>query len=99
MVINLQIYCCYIGTKGWNSHTRNFIRNLDREIFNIKVSNYSVDDAFELDSLDRELLHEQILWSGDKLVKEPCDNYEEWFVPDVNLVFAEDDLPDGIEVG
>ncbi len=89
MVINLQIYCCYIGTKGWNSHTRNFIRNLDREIFNIKVSNYSVDDSFELDSLDKELLHEQILWSGDKLVKEPCDNYEEWFVPDINLVFAE----------
>ena len=47
---------------------------------NIKVSNYSVDDSFELDSLDRELLHEQILWSGNKLVKEPCDNYEEWFV-------------------
>ena len=104
MVVNVQVYCSFIGNTGWNNHVRDFLSNLDHSILNVKVTNFTVDDDFKsLDSntpfdhleyitdIHRDILHEQLLWDNKTLKKFPIYSYEKDFIPDVNLVFAEVD--------
>ncbi len=105
MVVNVQVYCSFIGNTGWNNHVRDFLSSLDHSILNVKVTNFTVDDDFKsldtsnpFDHLEyitdthRNILHEQLLWNDNgTLERFPIYSYEEDFVPDVNLVFAEVD--------
>ena len=104
MVINVQVYCSFIGNTGWNNHVRDFLSNLNHDILNVKVTNFTVDDKFEslsgekpfehldyLTDTHRGMLHEQLLWNGKSLKRFPIYSHQGDFVPDVNLVFAETD--------
>ena len=105
MVVNVQVYCSFIGNTGWNNHVRDFLSNLDHSILNVKVTNFTVDDDFKsldtnnpFDHLEyitdthRNILHEQLLWNDNgTLERFPIYSYEKDFIPDVNLVFAEVD--------
>jgi autotransporter strand-loop-strand O-heptosyltransferase len=67
----------YIGTTGYNNHTRDFFRSLSKYI-DIKIRNYTVgkswdglndephNNEFYLDDLDKKLLHQQTLWSDNQ---------------------------------
>ena len=37
MVVNVQVYCSFIGNTGWNHHVRDFLSNLNHDIVNVKV--------------------------------------------------------------
>ena len=104
MVVNVQVYCSFIGNTGWNNHVRDFLSSLDYSIVNVKVTNFTVDDKFKgltgkkpfehLDYLTdrhRSILHEQLLWDDKTLKTFPIYSYQKDFKPDVNLVFAEVD--------
>ena len=104
MVVNVQVYCSFIGNTGWNNHVRDFLSSLDHSIVNVKVTNFTVDDNFKgltgkkpfehLDYLTdrhRSILHEQLLWDDKTLKTFPIYSYQKDFKPDVNLVFAEVD--------
>ena len=47
MVVNVQVYCSFIGNTGWNNHVRDFLSSLDYSIVNVKVTNFTVDDKFK----------------------------------------------------
>ena len=47
MVVNVQVYCSFIGNTGWNNHVRDFLSSLDHSIVNVKVTNFTVDDNFK----------------------------------------------------
>ena len=47
MVVNVQVYCSFIGNTGWNNHVRDFLSNLNHDILNVKVTNFTVDDNFK----------------------------------------------------
>jgi len=70
----LFVHCSYIGTTGYNNHTRSFLRALSN-LINIKVRNFTVcswegmnDEPHNkepyLDSLDKKLLNQQTLFAS-----------------------------------
>jgi len=104
MVVNVQVYCSFIGNTGWNNHVRDFLSNLNHDILNVKVTNFTVDDNFKnlnglkpfedleyLTDTHRNMLHEQLLWNGKSLERFPIYSHQRDFIPEVNLVFAEVD--------
>jgi len=72
----LKIYAhgSYIGTTGYNQHTRDFFRELHK-YFDIKFRNFTIgsgwkgmnstphDDEPYINEVDKEMLYEQILWT------------------------------------
>ena len=66
----------YIGNTGFNQHTRDFFRALNK-FADIKVRNFTIGNTWEKYSLephnkepyfndiDRKILYEQILWEND----------------------------------
>ena len=104
MVVNVQVYCSFIGNTGWNNHVRDFLSNLNHDILNVKVTNFTVDDNFKnlnglkpfedleyLTDTHRNMLHEQLLWNGKSLERFPIYSHQRDFIPEVILVFAEVD--------
>ena len=103
---NLQVFAhaSYIGTTGYNNHTRDFFRHLYKHI-NLKVRNFTVGKNWNwpnnephngedyINKVDKKLLVEQILWTGDKT----RDNFPIYnshlnnFDHNINLVLAETD--------
>ena len=71
------LHGCYIGTTGYNNHTRDFVRHLS-DISDIKVRNYTIgkswvglsntphDGEDYLNDTDRKVLYEQVLYNSDK---------------------------------
>ena len=92
----------YIGETGYNQHTRDFFRHLDKHA-NIKVRNFTVgrswkgynetshDNEHYFNKTDKKLLYKQILWNKDKTRSDyplyPDQSKE--FKPDVNIVLCE----------
>jgi autotransporter strand-loop-strand O-heptosyltransferase len=92
----------YIGDTGYNQHTRDFFRHLDKHA-NIKVRNFTVgrswkgynetshDNEHYFNKTDKKLLYKQILWNKDKTRSDyplyPDQSKE--FKPDVNIVLCE----------
>ena len=92
----------YVGTTGYNQHTRDFIRHLDKHC-QIKVRNYTVgktwsgmspnphDNESYINDTDKRVLYEQILWNNDK----SRSNYKMYedsskeFKPDLHIVLCE----------
>lgn len=101
---NIFAHGSYVGTTGYNNHTRNFFRALS-DYFLIKVRNFTIGAGWEghndtphdkesyIDDLDRKILHQQSLWDNDKkLNHHPIyTNFENNFDHDINLVLSETD--------
>ena len=92
----------YIGTTGYNNHTRDFVRHLSN-LIDIKVRNFTIgkswnglsdtphDNETYFNDTDKKVLYEQILWNTDKSLsnfKIYKDESKE-FIPDVNIVLCE----------
>ena len=92
----------YVGDTGYNQHTRDFFRHLDKHA-DIKVRNFTVgkswkgynknahDNEHYFNEIDKKLLYKQILWNSDKTRGDfplyPDASKE--FEPDVNIVLCE----------
>lgn len=101
---NPKIYAhgSYVGDTGYNQHTRDFFRHLDKHA-NIKVRNFTVgrswngynetahDNEHYFNETDKKLLYKQVLWNNDKSRSDyplyPDKSKE--FTPDVNIVLCE----------
>ena len=69
----LYVHSSYIGTTGYNNHTRDFFKKLS-DYIQLKIRNFTVGKSWKglndtphdgeeyLDNLDKSLLYEQILW-------------------------------------
>ena len=92
----------YVGDTGYNQHTRDFFRHLDKHA-DIKVRNFTVgrswngynenahDNEHYFNPTDKKLLYKQVLWNNDKSRSDyPLypDKFKE-FTPDVNIVLCE----------
>jgi len=92
----------YIGTTGYNNHTRDFFRELSNH-FQIKFRNFTVGKSWDgynmnphdnepyLNDTDKKLLYKQVLWTGDGK-RDNFDIYsseEKNFSPDLNIVLNE----------
>jgi autotransporter strand-loop-strand O-heptosyltransferase len=92
----------YIGTTGYNQHTRDFFRHLSKHA-DIKVRNFTIGSSWSglndephssepyFNDIDKKLLYEQILWNNDNTrsnFKIYPDSSKE-FIPDVNIVLCE----------
>jgi autotransporter strand-loop-strand O-heptosyltransferase len=92
----------YIGTTGYNHHTRDFFRRLS-EHSQIKVRNFTIgsswkglsdephNDEYYFNEVDKKLLYQQILWNNDDTrgdYKIYKDPSKE-FHHDVNIVLCE----------
>ena len=92
----------YIGTTGYNHHTRDFLRKLSQHL-PIKARNFTVGKKWVwpsdephngenyLDDLDKTLLYEQTLWNANNQLEDYkiYKNYGQDFSHDVNLVLCE----------
>ena len=91
----------YIGTTGYNQHTRDFVRHLS-ELTDIKVRNYTIGKTWTsfsnephnnepyFNSTDRKVLYQQILNTpnGRENFKIYEDDYKD-FRSDVDIVLCE----------
>ena len=96
-------HASYVGTTGYNNHTRDFFRHLQKHI-SLKVRNFTIGKNFKwpndephngdhIKKIDKKLLTEQVLWTGDKTRGNfPIyKNYPNNFNHNINLVLAETD--------
>ena len=98
----LFVHGCYIGTTGFNNHTRDFFREISKS-YKIKVRNFTVgkhwngleDEPFNkeeyLTPSDKIFLEQQTAFSKDHNLKDSpiYQNYPNVFNPDLNIVLAE----------
>jgi autotransporter strand-loop-strand O-heptosyltransferase len=98
----LYIHGSYIGTTGYNNHTRDFFRELSK-YSQIKVRNFTVGSTWSgysdtphdnepyITDLDKKLLYKQILYNSEgKLSDFPIyTNPEKDFGHDFNIVLSE----------
>ena len=98
----IYAHCSYVGTTGYNNHTRDFFREL-RKHLSLKVRNFTVGNSWGgindnphdgekyLDDIDKSLLHKQVCWTGNGQREDftiyPSKN-KEWF-HDINLILSE----------
>lgn len=98
------VHCSYIGTTGYNQHSRDFFRELSNYA-DIKVRNYTIGTSWKgynltphdkepyLSDIDKKLLYQQILWDS----KTTRSNYPIYpdkskeFKSDLNIVLCETD--------
>ena len=92
----------YIGTTGYNQHTRDFFRHLSKHA-DIKVRNFTIGSSWSglteephnsepyINDIDKKLLYEQILWNTDNTRSnfKIYPNLSKEFTPDVNIVLCE----------
>ena len=72
----LFAHCSFIGTTGYNNHTRDFLRKLS-ELIDVKIRNFTVASTWKgmndephndepyLQAADKKLLHQQTLYACD----------------------------------
>ena len=96
------VHGSYIGTTGYNNHTRDFFRELSNHV-ELKVRNFTIgsswqglsnnchDDEPYFTELDKKLLYEQILW----VTNDSRDNFKIYkdeskeFFHDFNIILSE----------
>jgi autotransporter strand-loop-strand O-heptosyltransferase len=100
--IKIYAHGSYVGTTGYNSHTRDFFRELNKHV-RVKFRNFSVGKSWDqmsstphdgekyLTDVDKSMLFEQTLWDQDgKLVDFPMySSPEKEFVHNINIVLNE----------
>lgn len=98
----IYVHGSYVGTTGYNNHTRDFFRELSNYC-EIKIRNFTVGSSWSgytdnchdgenyLDDKDKSLLYKQILWVSDGKTEDfPIyTSKEKEFVPDFNIVLNE----------
>jgi hypothetical protein len=73
-------HASYVGTTGYNNHTRDFFRHLQKHV-NLKVRNFTIGKNWNwpndephkenyINEIDKKLLIEQTLWTPDEGLKE-----------------------------
>ena len=100
--IKIYAHGSYIGTTGYNNHTRDFFRKLhnhcDIKLRNFTVSSYwngHSDEAHNrepyLNDVDKTILYEQTVWTGNGNREDlrMYKNYGKDFVHDFNIVLSE----------
>jgi len=94
-------HASYVGTTGYNNHTRDFFRNLQKHV-NLKVRNFTIGKNWDwpndephkedyINEVDKKLLVEQTLWTGED-TRDEFPVYKEYpndFKHNVNLVLEE----------
>jgi len=77
----IYLHGCYVGTTGYNNHTRDFTRHLDK-LTKIKVRNFTVGKGWSgysdephnseeyLNDVDKKVLDSQTLWSEGHVRKD-----------------------------
>ena len=94
----------YVGTTGYNNHTRDFFRQLSKHI-DLKVRNFTIGKEWNwpsdephngepyLNDIDKKLLAEQTLWTnqekGERTEYPIYKDYPNEFKHNVNLVLEE----------
>jgi autotransporter strand-loop-strand O-heptosyltransferase len=92
----------YIGTTGYNQHTRDFVRHLS-DLTDIKVRNFTIGKTWNgmsdtphsnepyFNETDEKVLYEQVLWNSDRSRSNHkiYQNKSKEFAPDVNIVLCE----------
>ena len=99
--MNILASVPYVGTTGYNSHTRNFLRRLSL-FHNIKVRNFTIGKDWkgyhptenihgnDVDKFDQSLLALQSLWDNGQLKDFPIYGFDiNNFAPDIHLVLSE----------
>lgn len=99
--IKVYAHACYVGTTGYNNHTRDFFRELSRHL-KIKVRNFTIGNSWEgyseephnneknIGDVDKEILYKQTLWEGNNRVDYDIYSSEDKeFFPDFNIVLSE----------
>ena len=100
----LYIHGSYIGNTGYNQHTRDFFRELSKQL-QLKVRNFTVGKTWEgynetphdkepyINEVDKNILYEQILWNneGGRDNHKIYSNLSKEFTPDLNIVLCETD--------
>ena len=94
-------HASYVGTTGYNNHTRDFFRNLQKHV-NLKVRNFTIGKNWDwpndephkedyINEVDKKLLVEQTLLTGED-TRDEFPVYKEYpndFKHNVNLVLEE----------
>lgn len=98
----IYVHGSYIGTTGYNNHTRDFFRELSKYT-QLKIRNFTVGKSWDgyslnphdnepyITDLDKSLLYKQILWVGDGK-REDFEIYpskDKNFYPDFNIILSE----------
>jgi autotransporter strand-loop-strand O-heptosyltransferase len=92
----------YIGSTGYNQHTRDFFRHLSKHT-DIKLRNYTIGNGWSglndkphdlepyINDVDKDILYEQVLWNTDNTRSnfKIYPNTSKEFSPDVNIVLCE----------
>ena len=92
----------YIGTGGYNNHTRDFFRHLSK-LINLKIRNFTIGDNWDgvvdephnrepyLEDFDKKLLTRQSLWGDNKSLNDSdiYSNYHNDFKHNINLILSE----------
>ena len=100
--IKIYAHGSYIGTTGYNNHTRDFFRELSK-YSEIKVRNFTVGNSWDglsstphdgepyLNEVDKSLLYQQRLWVADGKMEDfkIYESQEKEFRPDFNIVLNE----------
>lgn len=100
----VYVHGSYVGTTGYNQHTRDFFREVSKYL-QLKVRNFTIgktwnglnetphDNEPYLNDVDKSILYEQVLWNNDKSrsnFKIYPDKSKE-FTQDLNIVLCETD--------
>jgi len=98
----VYVHGSYIGTTGYNQHTRDFFREISKYL-QLKVRNFTIgktwtgynetphDNEPYINDIDKSILYKQILWNNDNSrsnYKIYQDNSKE-FQHDLNIVLCE----------
>ena len=100
--IKIYAHGSYIGTTGYNNHTRDFFRELSK-YSEIKVRNFTVGNSWDglsstphdgepyLNEVDKSLLYQQRLWVADGKMEDfkIYESSEKEFRHDFNIVLNE----------
>lgn len=95
-------HASYVGTTGYNNHTRDFFRELQKYI-KLKVRNFTVGNSWSgfrdnchdgepyLNDIDKSILSTQALWVADGQTQDfPIyDSEDKKFTPDFHLILNE----------
>jgi autotransporter strand-loop-strand O-heptosyltransferase len=98
----LYIHGSYIGNTGYNQHTRDFFRELSKQL-QLKVRNFTVGKTWEghnetphdkepyINEIDKNILYEQVLWNdkGGRDNHKIYPNLSKEFIHDLNIVLCE----------
>jgi autotransporter strand-loop-strand O-heptosyltransferase len=94
----------YIGTTGYNNHTRDFFRELSK-YSDLKFRNFTIGSTWSgfsdkphsnepyFNDVDEKILYEQTLWtpSGDRENFKIYKSPQKEFIPDFNIILNETD--------